>query len=718
LSGNTASSRGGGIYTKAYDGTDTRIEDTTVSGNYLPGLIPVNGGGIYGYVWDNSFGTNIPKFTITGSTVDNNRADMEGGGMFFCAKDNGIFIAANSTFSGNATIDTEESEGGGLLLAHPDLAGNSVDAFLRNVTVTQNISATGGGVAMVLMPLMRVRIANSIISENFELDETTPNNLFGPLDIDELKYNLIGSGSSVRDFEAPSVEIAPQNWNASNITNEDMPFLGPLQNNGGRTPTHALLYSPTQHSPAIDHGSDDLAAMPLTGTPEDPLTTDQRGTGFARIFDVELVQDGGGGTVDIGAYEEGMNCVYVSTTTDEFDQNLSIGDVSLREAVDYANNAGVPTTICLPEGEYQLTITGTGGINQGDLDVTGNVTIIGEGAGVSIVKGLVSGGRIFDVANASNVAALTVSWLTLSLAHGTSNSDQRHGGAIRVQNGEQLHMDNSAVVGNESGGQGYGGGIYFAAGATGSIESSVITANWAENGTGGLYLADGSGTVTIESTIIANNGDDNEETEFPDIYVGAGRTLDSLGYNRFTSATEGSGFDLEDSDDVGTVDYVVTSIADTYSGSADLVKMSLRDAIHQANITAGLQEIWLPAWDFVLTRARTDTQTTDTDVSFGDLDIGRDDVSDGIDGSLTIRGINGLTSVGWAGGLPNDEVFDFLGDYNDDGFVETDDFIIWGQQEGQPGSGLAADGDEDGDVDDDDKTIWIRNQDNILVLDL
>jgi hypothetical protein len=148
--------------------------------------------------------------------------------------------------------------------------------------------------------------------------------------------------------------------------------------------------------------------------------------------------------------------------------------------------------------------------------------------------------------------------------------------------------------------------------------------------------------------------------------------------------------------------------------------MSVRDAIHQANVTAGPQEIWLPAWSFILTRDRATygTGTTDTSVAFGDLDIGRDELSDGIDGSLTIRGINGRTSIEWAEGLPNDEVFDFLGDYNDDGFVETDDFIIWGQQENMTGPGLAADGDEDGDVDDDDYVILQRNEDNIFVLDL
>ncbi|MCI0364911.1 MAG: hypothetical protein L0219_13620, partial [Phycisphaerales bacterium] len=152
------------------------------------------------------------------------------------------------------------------------------------------------------------------------------------------------------------------------------------------------------------------------------------------------------------------------------------------------------------------------------------------------------------------------------------------------------------------------------------------------------YLADSAGTggtVTIESTIIANNWD-GEGTDYPDIYVGANRTLSSGGYNRVTTAPDGPGtiiWDI-DSDYIGPVDYVVTSIADTYDGDADPVNMSLRDAIHQANITAGPQEIWLPAWEFRLTREGTDAGAPN--VSIGDLDVTE---------SLTIRGIDLATKV-------------------------------------------------------------------------
>ena len=85
------------------------------------------------------------------------------------------------------------------------------------------------------------------------------------------------------------------------------------------------------------------------------------------------------------SYEPGM--IHVSTTTDEYDSDLSFGDVSLREAVNYANNATEPTMIDLPAGRYTLSLSGTEGTGtaENDLDVFGNTTIVGAGAGLSVI---------------------------------------------------------------------------------------------------------------------------------------------------------------------------------------------------------------------------------------------------------------------------------------------------------------------------------------------
>ena len=65
------------------------------------------------------------------------------------------------------------------------------------------------------------------------------------------------------------------------------PMLGPLQDNGGPTFTHALLPG----SPAIDAGKNFAAG-----------TTDQRGSGSVRTFDnASIANANGGDGTDIGA---------------------------------------------------------------------------------------------------------------------------------------------------------------------------------------------------------------------------------------------------------------------------------------------------------------------------------------------------------------------------------------------------------------------------------
>jgi len=75
------------------------------------------------------------------------------------------------------------------------------------------------------------------------------------------------------------------------------PLLGALMNNGGPTFTHGLLYN----SPAVDAGNDCVALVTHCSDANiSQLTTDQRGAGFPRQADGDLVA---GAHVDIGAYE-------------------------------------------------------------------------------------------------------------------------------------------------------------------------------------------------------------------------------------------------------------------------------------------------------------------------------------------------------------------------------------------------------------------------------
>ncbi|HEX6288136.1 MAG TPA: PA14 domain-containing protein [Herpetosiphonaceae bacterium] len=227
---------GGGI--KNF-GTATII-DSTISGNTAD-----VGGGIY----------NPGAITILNSTISNNHVSVAGGAGI---SGEGPITIINSTISGNSSGE----RGGGI-------AGNGI---IRNSTITNNTASRepGGGIVGTWT------IANSIIAGN-RSDVGQGHDIAGAI-VSE-GYNLIGNPQGATITGDTS----------GNLVNVDA-RLGPLQDTGGPTLTHALLPG----SPAIDAGN---PATPGSGGTACEAT-DQRG--------VARPQDGNGdGTArcDMGAVE-------------------------------------------------------------------------------------------------------------------------------------------------------------------------------------------------------------------------------------------------------------------------------------------------------------------------------------------------------------------------------------------------------------------------------
>jgi len=257
-----ASSYGGGIFNTG----NLNIDNSTFANNrassgafarYAPPLLPATyGGSIY----------NSGIVNITNSTVSDSSAESGGG----------IYNAGNLNII-NTTVSTNQgSYGGGI--------GNQGTLTVSNSTVTNNstfryqsdyftIDPNGGGIFNTADGT--ATIANTIIAGNSDLD--LPFGEFNPDvvgDFNDLGNNLIGDSTGSTGFTTSTL--------VGTSTNPIDPKLGPLQNNGGTTLTHALLTD----SPAFNAGNNTLIPA--------EITTDQRGAEFGRIS---------GGTVDIGAYE-------------------------------------------------------------------------------------------------------------------------------------------------------------------------------------------------------------------------------------------------------------------------------------------------------------------------------------------------------------------------------------------------------------------------------
>jgi type IX secretion system substrate protein/Big-like domain-containing protein len=184
------------------------------------------------------------------------------GGAIYQAFGNSIII--NSTISGNrveggpATVGNNVGIGGAI-------ASQSGNIDITSSTVSFNLAFDGAGGGIFNFPVGTVNINNSIIAQNTSPTDT---DVFGTFN--STGFNFISDvGSSL-------------GWLGNDLIGLN-PNLGILRNNGGPSPTHALLPG----SPAIDVG--DTTVMD---------TIDQRG--FPRI------QDGNGNdiaVIDIGAYE-------------------------------------------------------------------------------------------------------------------------------------------------------------------------------------------------------------------------------------------------------------------------------------------------------------------------------------------------------------------------------------------------------------------------------
>lgn len=254
---NTALFNAAGIW---HDQNQLTIENSTIKDNTAGNF----GGGIVA-------GANL---LVTNSTISDNTAGNDGGGIYFTEPSGGVTVLTinNSTITANTT----SGDGGGIFISSGNLSVN-------NSTITANTtSGNGGGIFNSGGLLFNdLSINNSIIAGNTD-SSPAENNPDVSGDFDSTSYNLIGDGTGSTSF-TDGVD-GNQVGTSSNPID---PLLGPLQNNGGLTATHALL----ENSPAIEAGDPNFAPPP---------EFDQRGDAFPRVFDSD---EDGTAIVDIGAVE-------------------------------------------------------------------------------------------------------------------------------------------------------------------------------------------------------------------------------------------------------------------------------------------------------------------------------------------------------------------------------------------------------------------------------
>jgi hypothetical protein len=226
---------------------NTAITHCAIQDNRAPGM----GGGI--------FNAASGSLHVSNSTLSSNRCSgLYGGGIHNA----GILIMWNTTISGNTAANprSRTGAGGGVY--------NAGELTACNCTIVRNRASLGAGLAGTQTSNLR----SCILAENTDYSEQSSD--FGG-QLNSLGHNLIQNTEG-------GVLLGNQGWDLLGMD----PGLGPLQDNGGGTWTHALLFD----SPAIDRGT---AA---------DVTEDQRGSIRPR-FSRRVPDEGTGDGSDIGAFE-------------------------------------------------------------------------------------------------------------------------------------------------------------------------------------------------------------------------------------------------------------------------------------------------------------------------------------------------------------------------------------------------------------------------------
>jgi hypothetical protein len=296
-------------------------------------VVSNNSADIAGGAISNDGGNGSASLTIINSTISGNSASSFGAGIFSGGfQGNATLNIVNSTISGNG----QPSFGGGIY----NSGGNGIaNLNIVNSTIAGNQAASqGGGIFNEgNLGTALITLTNTIVSDN-----TGPN---GP-DI-ENAFGTVSGNQNIIETTTGYTISGSGNINADPLLEKDglgNPFL---KSNGGPTQTIQLLVG----SPALDAG-DNTAAINAG------LTTDQRGSGFARIVDGPDpdITD----TVDIGAFEAQVSVEDITDKATNVDTQLQFtfnvgGAASITSVTATSDN-----TTVIPNSSGNINVTGSG----------------------------------------------------------------------------------------------------------------------------------------------------------------------------------------------------------------------------------------------------------------------------------------------------------------------------------------------------------------------
>ncbi len=567
FSNNIASDNGGAIDNSSVSGT-LQIDRCLFVGNQVTDTNTNNGGGALSlslsgttFIRHSSFENNTsgrdggaiqrhsPSFVLSGNfltiehcSITGNSAGDRGGGIFDLDGGPGLTTIRNTTISGNRA----DGSGGGLY------SGSVFTTNLDFVTITQNSAdndndSNGDGGGILAGGFNTFNIQNSIIQGN--TDKSTPTN-------DDC-ITLIGVANSLGGNVFGLNTGCPVDPNDTTLSAN----LGPLQNNGGDTLTHALLPGSAAIDFAVcgaittdqidqprDDGFCDSGAFEFTVNTSNnaDLNGDERvdmidfslfagNFGCTGFCIADLNSDGETNVIDLSLWIEdwlrhynALICLFQILDPDLTDVDSdNIPDIC--ECSDGSEDCVVNTTSGIKYSTIQAAIDAAS--NSDDIVVfpgTYNETIDFSGKDITLRSSdpnnpTVVNTTIIDcdcpsAAEDQNVVSFINGESNAALLNGFTIQGAKNqvntgtpgslGGGIRIDASSNPTIKNCVIKDNEiitgSADNQDGGGIYVGSNCFPIIQNSIILGNTAGNRGGGLFVR-GNSRPEVTNCLIAKN---------------------------------------------------------------------------------------------------------------------------------------------------------------------------------------------------------------------
>lgn len=468
-SGNSAALEGGGLWN---GGGTMNVDGVTISGNTASGDAADDGGG---GIFNNGGSLNIGL--ITPSIIDNNVADGtlgSGGGIF---NNQGSLVVSGGSISGN---DAERAGGG---IEH----ASSTTLSLTNVTLDNNNA--------------------------FGSDATSPGN-GGGLHITGPAASIIDGGSASGNFAAleggglwngsgtMTVIGTTIDGNTASGDAADDGGGGIFNNGGGLVVTNVNITDNVADGSSGSGGG----ILNVTGGTVQVFSSIIAGNSASRAGGG--IEDASGAGLGLQI----SNSLLADNITGSAPGNgggvhvTGAGDVSITGGTVSGNSAALEGG-GLWNGSGTMTITNvtiSGNTASGDAADDGGGGIFNNGGVINIANASISentadgaagsGGGILNLGGSVSIVDSLIA----------DNSAQRAGGGIEDNGGTRFNVTNSVIASNDAGSSpGNGGGIHISGGGNVTIDGSTIHDNTAVEG-GGLWNS-GSGTFTVTNTTISGN---------------------------------------------------------------------------------------------------------------------------------------------------------------------------------------------------------------------